>query len=89
MSSVVIKVGMLALEREITPMTSTHAERQDNTYERHGTPCLIASLDVATGEILSPTIQETRKEEDFKNHIKATIDNDPEAEWVIVVDQLC
>jgi len=50
------KSGMQALEREITPMTSTHAERQDNSYERHGTQCLIANFDVATGEILSPTL---------------------------------
>jgi len=43
---------------------------------------------VATDEILSPTIQETRKEEDFETHIKETISGDPEAEWVFVVDQL-
>ena len=82
------KSGMQALEREITPMTSTHAERQDNSYERHGTQCLIANFDVATGEILSPTLQETRTEEDFEKHIKETIDTDPEAKWVFVVDQL-
>ncbi len=27
------KSGMQALEREITPMTSAHVERQDNSYE--------------------------------------------------------
>ncbi len=82
------KSGMQALEREITTMTSSHVERQDNSYERHGTQCLIANLDVATGEILSPTIQETRTEEDFEKHIKKTIETDPEAKWVFVVDQL-
>ena len=82
------KSGMQALEREITAMTSAHTERQDNSYERHGTQCLIANFDVATGEILSPTIQETRTEEDFENHIKETIDTDPDAKWVFVVDQL-
>lgn len=79
---------MQALEREITTMTSSHVERQDNSYERHGTQCLIANLDVATGEILSPTIQETRTEKDFEKHIKKTIETDPEAKWVFVVDQL-
>ena len=42
------KSGMQALEREITPMTKYHEERQDNSYERHGTQCLIANIDVAT-----------------------------------------
>lgn len=82
------KSGMQALEREITSMTSTHVERQDNSYQRHGTQCLIANFDVATGKILSPTIQETRTEEDFEKHIKETINSDPEATWVFVVDQL-
>ncbi len=82
------KSGMQALEREITPMTSTHVERQDNTYKRHGTQCLIANFDVATGKVLLPTIQETRTEEDFEKHIKVSVDSDPEAEWVFVVDQL-
>jgi hypothetical protein len=82
------KTGMQALEREITSMTSKHVERQDSSYERHGTQCLIANFDVATGEIVSPTIQETRKEEDFEKHIKETIKQDPDAKWVFVVDQL-
>ena len=79
---------MQALEREITPMTPINVERQDNSYERHGTQCLIANLDVATGEILSPTIQETRTEADFEKHIKKTIETDPDAKWIFVVDQL-
>ncbi len=82
------KSGMQALEREITAMTPTHSERQDNTYERHGTQCLIANFDVATGEIIFPTIQETRTEEDFENHIKTTVESDSQAHWIFVVDQL-
>jgi len=82
------KTGMQALERQITSMTTKHVERQDNTYVRHGTQCLIANFDVATGKIISPTIQDTRKEVDFQTHIKETIDQDPEAKWVFVVDQL-
>ena len=31
----------------------------------YGTQCLIANLEVATGRILSPTVQETRTEQDF------------------------
>jgi len=82
------KSGMQALEREISPMTSAHVERQDNSYKRHGTQCLIANFDVATGEILSPTLQDTRTEADFENHIQETIKTDPEAPWIFVVDQL-
>jgi len=82
------KSGMQALEREITPMTPIHVERQDNSYKRHGTQCLIANFDVATGKILSPTLQETRTEKDFEKHIRETINSDPEAPWVFVVDQL-
>ena len=82
------KSGMQALEREITPMSSAHVERQDNSYERYGTQCLIANFDVATGTIISPTIRATRTEEDFENHIKETIDTDPAAKWVFIVDQL-
>ena len=79
---------MQALEREVTPLTNTHIERQDNSYERHGTQCLIANFDVATGQVISPTIQDTRTEKDFKKHIQETIDTDPDAKWVFVVDQL-
>jgi len=84
------KSGMQALEREITPQTNKHVERQDNSYERHGTQCLIANFDVATGQILSPTIQPTRTEKDFEKHIKDTIntDSNTETKWIFVVDQL-
>jgi len=43
---------------------------------------------VATGEIISPTIQETRTEEDFKKQINCTINTDSDAQWIFVVDQL-
>ena len=38
--------------------------------------------------ILREYLQETRTEEDFEKHIKETIDTDPKAKWVFVVDQL-
>ena len=82
------KTGIQALEREITPMKKNHCELRDNSYERHGTQCLIANFDVSTGEVISPTIQDTRTEEDFKNHIEQTVKIDPDASWIFVVDQL-
>lgn len=82
------KTGIQALEREITPMTPKHVERQDNVYERHGTQCMIANFEVSTGKIISPTIQDTRTEKDFEQHIKETISQDAKGEWIFVVDQL-
>ena len=82
------KTGIQALEREITLMRPDREERQDNSYERHGTQCLIANFEVATGKIVAPTIGDTRTEEDFVRHVQETVQQDPQAEWVFVVDQL-
>ena len=63
-------------------------ERREFEYIRHGTLCLMANFEVATGRIMTPSIGATRKEEDFAVHIDKTIDTDPEAEWIFIVDQL-
>jgi putative transposase len=39
-------------------------------------------------QLINPTIGATRTEEDFKNHIARTLDTDPEAGWIFIVDQL-
>jgi hypothetical protein len=57
-------------------------------YIRHGTQTLIASFEVATGEVIAATVQKTRDELDYAEHIKRTIATDPEAGWVIVNDNL-
>lgn len=82
------KTGIQALEREITQMKPGQCERQDNSYDRHGTQCLIANFEVATGKIIAPTIGDTRTEEDFVTHIEQTVDTDPEGEWVFILDNL-
>ena len=84
------KTGMQALERKYPtkPMKPGLIERIEFEYIRHGTQCLIANFDVATGEIVAPSIGPTRTEEDFAKHIAATIDTDRHAEWIFVVDQL-
>lgn len=82
------KSGMQALERKVTRMKSGQTERQDHEYVRHGTQCLIANLDIATGQIISPTIGYRRTEEDFLGHIKKTVATDPNAKWIFVTDQL-
>ena len=63
-------------------------ERPEYAYLRHGTQCLIANFDVATGEVVAPTIGPSRTEEDFAAHIARTIATDPEAPWLFIVDQL-
>lgn len=84
------KTGMQALERkyETKPVRPGLIERREFEYKRHGTLCLIANWDVVRGCIVAPTIGETRTESDFAAHITQTIDTEPEAGWIFVVDQL-
>lgn len=43
---------------------------------------------MVTGKSVSPTIGPTRTEEDFLEHCKRTVDQHPESNWRIIVDQL-
>jgi hypothetical protein len=71
------------------PMCPGVVERQEHEYKRHGTLCLIANFEVATGRAIAPSIGPTRTNEDFAAHIARTIATDPDAGgWVFVVDQL-
>lgn len=70
-------------------MKPGQAERQEFEYLRHGTQTLIANFDVATGEIIGPTIGMHRKEDDFLRHCQKLVASDPNAEkWRIVLDGL-
>ena len=84
------KTGIQALERihPTLPTRPGQTERIEFEYRRHGTLCLIANFDVATGTAIVPSIGPTRNEADFAAHIAATIDTDPDASWVFVLDQL-
>lgn len=57
-------------------------------YTRHGTVCVTGNWHVAQGQMIATTIDETRNNRDFANHICQTIQTDPEAGWVFVVDNL-
>jgi len=57
-------------------------------YIRHGTQSLIANWEVALGRVMTASIGPTRTEYDFGNHIANTIETDPEANWIFIVDQL-
>jgi transposase len=84
------KTGIQALERihPDRPASSGQLERREFKYHRHGTQVLIANFEVATGQLVSPTLGDTRTEADFVAHIRATVATDPGAEWLFVVDQL-
>jgi transposase len=82
--------GIHALER-IAPTKGIQPGREarrEYEYKRHGTQTLICNFHVVTGEVVSPTVQETRTEADFVQHTDTTIATDPQAGWVIVTDQL-
>jgi len=69
-------------------MRPLQVERQEFFYLRHGTQCLSANVAVAEGRIIAPSILDTRTEADFSVHLQQTIDTDPEASWIFLVDQL-
>ncbi|WP_236343846.1 transposase [Paenibacillus plantiphilus] len=82
--------GIQALEHlhPTLPTKPGLIERREFEYVRHGTQCLIANLEVATGQILMPTVGDSRSEKDFAEHMERLITQDPDAEWVFVTDQL-
>ena len=82
--------GIQALERlhPCLPIQPGHVERQEFEYQRHGTQSLIANLDVASGQVVTPSMGPTRTEADFAAHIIQTIQTDPEAAWIFITDQL-
>lgn len=82
--------GMQALERAAPtlPMRPGLVERREFAYIRHGTLTLFANFQVATGEVVSPSLGPTRTESDFAAHIAQTIAADPEAGYLFLIDQL-
>jgi len=82
--------SLQALERidKTIPMQLGKPERIEYEYKRHGTLCLIGNWDVVLGQMIAPTIRETRTEEDFAWHIHHTVQTDTEAGWAFVVDNL-
>lgn len=68
------KTGIQALERIASrPMKKGQPRRQDPEYVRHGTTCLIAAYEVATGRLIQFRLHPTRTEEDFIAFIQATL----------------
>ena len=84
------KTGIQANERAhpTRPMKPGLVERVEFEYIRHGTQTLIANFEVATGQVVAPSVGPTRTEEDFADHIERTIARDPAAAWIFIVDRL-
>jgi len=84
------KTGIQALEPlyPTLPMQPGRVERREFEYIRHGTQCLIANFEVATGQIVAPTVGPTRTEEDFVAHVAQTIATDPAGTWIFLTDNL-
>ena len=82
--------GIQALERiaKTVPMQPGQPARIEYEYKRHGTLCLIGNWHVVLGQMIEPTIRETRTEEDFAWHIHDTVQADAQAAWVFVMDNL-
>ena len=82
--------GLQALERiaKTIPMQPGHPKRIEYEYKRHGTLCLIGNWHVVLGQMIAPTIKQTRTEDDFAWHIFYTVQTDPNAGWVFVLDNL-
>jgi hypothetical protein len=82
--------GLQALERNAPDKASRPGSdaKQEFEYTRHGTTTLIGNLDVVSGKMFSESIGGTRTEEDFVIHIQQTVGTDPDAHWVIVLDNL-
>ena len=77
------KTSIQALEPKAPtkPMRPGRIERREVEYTRHGTQVLI-------GEVIAPTVQQTRGEVDFATHIEHTLATDPSAGWIFVADNL-
>ena len=82
--------GVQALERKHPglPLAPGLVERREFEYIRHGTQCLTANFEIATGRIVAPTIGDTRTEADFVAHVAQTVAEDPQGTWIFVLDHL-
>lgn len=82
--------SLQALERNAPdkPVQPGGVTQQEFEYTRHGTTTLTAGLDVVTGRIVSPTLEATRTEPEFVDHVARTVSVDPTGEWIFIVDNL-
>lgn len=84
------QTGIQARERAAStqPLVSGPVARREFEYLGHGTPCLIAPVEVPTGQVLAPTVQATRTAKDLVTHLAQAVATAPPAPWIFVVDNL-
>jgi len=83
--------GIQALERKAPdlPMRLGKIHRREFEYIRHGTQPLIASFDVAQGQVISASVGETGTEADSLAHVQHTVATDPKAtKWHLIMECL-
>ena len=79
--------GIQALERRMPniPMKPGRCEKVEFEYIRHGTQALIASFNIASGQIAQADIGDTRKEEDVDRHVRRLLAQHPDASKIHLV----
>ena len=84
------KTGIQALQHKYPPkpVRAGQVARIEHEYDRHGTLCLIANLEVATGRMVAPSVGPRRTEADFLAHIQQTVALAPQDPWLFIVDNL-
>jgi len=83
--------GIQALERKNPdlPMRPGKIQRREFEYIRHGTQTLIASFNVANGQVSYASVGQTRTEIDDLAHVQQTVATDPDAvKWHLIMDCL-
>ena len=82
--------ALQAIERNAPdkPVQPGSVTKQEFEYTRHGTTTLTAGLDVVTGLIVAPTLEPTRTEPEFVEHLARTVSADAAGEWIFMVDCL-
>jgi hypothetical protein len=83
--------GVQALQRKHPglPLVPGKVEYREFEYIRHGTLTFMINFEVATGQVIAPSVGPTRTEADFLAHVQRTVATDPTARrWHFVVDNL-
>ena len=73
--------GIQALERRMPqiPMKPGRCEKAEFEYIRHGTQTLIASFNIASGQIAQADIGDSRTEKDLEAHVRGLLAKYPDA----------
>ena len=84
------KTGIQALEGKhpTKPTKPKLLERREFEYIRHGTRCLFANFEVATGAVITPSVRAQRTELDLAAHLEQTLERDPQGRWIFITDRL-